>query len=76
MSDVVLNPSHYTQGEVECIEAIRAATGEHFEGYLQGNIIKYLWRYRHKGGAEDLKKANVYLSWLISERMKHESSNG
>jgi hypothetical protein len=65
--DMVNNPSHYNQAGVEAIDAIRAATGEGFEYYLQGNILKYLWRYRYKNGVEDLKKAEWYLKVLIEE---------
>ena len=65
--DMVNNPSHYNQAGVEAIDAIRAATGEGFEYYLQGNIMKYLWRYRYKNGVEDLKKAEWYLKVLIEE---------
>ena len=65
--DMVNNPSHYNQAGVEAIDAIRAATGEGFEYYLQGNIMKYLWRYRYKNGLEDLKKAEWYLKVLIEE---------
>ena len=46
--DNVNHPPHYTKDEIECIDAIRSATGEGYEYYLQGNIIKYIWRYRHK----------------------------
>lgn len=49
MSDSVNHPAHYTGGDIECIDAIKAACGEHYEGYLQGNAMKYLWRYRLKG---------------------------
>ena len=42
--------------------------GEGYEYYLQGNIIKYLWRYRYKNGVEDLEKAQWYLTKLIEER--------
>ena len=42
--DMVNNPFHYNQAGIEAIDAIRAATGEGFEYYLQGNILKYLWR--------------------------------
>lgn len=62
--DIVNKPAHYNSSGIECIEAIKAATGEHFEGYLQGNIIKYTWRYRYKNGIEDLQKAQVYMKWL------------
>jgi hypothetical protein len=49
------------------IDAIAAALGDGFEFYLQGNIMKYLWRYRYKNGTEDLKKARWYLDRLITE---------
>tara|TARA_B100000963_G_scaffold136780_1_gene119000 strand:+ start:225 stop:524 length:300 start_codon:yes stop_codon:yes gene_type:complete len=63
--DNVNKPFHYRQSSVECIDAILSATHEMREGYLQGNIIKYLWRYRYKNGIEDLKKAEWYLKKLI-----------
>lgn len=63
--DNVNSPPHYNQAGIECVDAIAAATGDGFEYYLQGNIIKYLWRYRYKNGIEDLKKAQWYLNKLI-----------
>ena len=66
--DMVNSPPHYNQAGIECIDAIRAATGDGYEYYLQGNIIKYLWRYRYKNGAQDLKKAQWYLDRLIEEK--------
>ena len=66
-ADMVNNPPHYNKAGIECIDALRAATGEGFEYYLQGNILKYLWRYRYKNGTEDLKKARWYLDELIKE---------
>lgn len=65
--DMVNSPPHYNESGIECIDAIAAATGEGFEFYLQGNIMKYLWRYRYKNGTEDLKKARWYLDKLIIE---------
>jgi hypothetical protein len=62
-----VNPSHYKQGGIECIEAIKAALGEGFPDYLRGNVMKYLWRYDKKNGVEDLKKARWYLDRLIKE---------
>lgn len=59
------NPDHY-KGAIECIEAIRASmTAEEYRGYLKGNVQKYVWRFEKKGGVEDLRKAQVYLNWLI-----------
>ena len=62
-----INPSHYKQGPIECIEAIKAATGDGFVGYVWGNVLKYLWRWPKKGGVDDLKKARWYLDRLIEE---------
>lgn len=64
--DLVNHPSHYTDGGIECIEAIEAAlTIEEFRGYCKANCMKYIWRERHKGGTESLKKAQWYLNRLI-----------
>ena len=66
--DEVNNPVHYNKGGIECIQGIQAAsTKEEFEGYLRGNIIKYVWRYRYKDNLKDLEKAKWYLNMLISE---------
>ena len=66
--DNVNHPSHYTQGEVECIDGIRSALGhEKFVGYLWGNAMKYVWRWEHKGMVEDLRKAMWYIERLIEE---------
>ena len=68
---VVNSPPHYKQGDIECIEAIKAATGAEYQGYLQGNIMKYIWRYRAKGQRlNDLKKAQWYLKELIVDEQK------
>ena len=68
---LVNSPPHYKQGDIECIEAIKSATGAGYQGYLQGNIMKYVWRYRAKGQAiNDLKKAQWYLQELIVDEQK------
>jgi len=70
MSDMVNHPPHYTAGGIECIDAIKAAlTEEEFRGYCKGNALKYIWREKHKGGEESMKKAEWYLNKLT------ESSN-
>ena len=63
--DMVNSPPHYNQTGIECIHAISAATDKGFKYYLQGNVIKYLWRYRYKNGKQDLEKAKWYLDKLI-----------
>jgi hypothetical protein len=66
MTDLVNHPEHYRQGEIECIDAIAAAlTPDEFRGYCKGNVLKYVWRERHKGSLESLKKARWYLDRLI-----------
>ena len=64
--DVVNKPPHYNKGSIECINAIEASmTKEEFSGYLKGNVVKYLWRYKDKGKPkEDLDKSNWYLERL------------
>ena len=76
-NDAVQHPSHYTHGGIECIEAIRASmTADGFCDYCKGNIIKYIWRWRDKGGVEDLRKASVYLDWLINAAEGKENDYG
>ena len=67
----VEHPEHYNAGAVEGIDGVEAATESlsGFEGFCAGNAIKYLWRWKHKGGVEDLEKAKWYIDKLI-ERAK------
>ncbi|WPJ52083.1 hypothetical protein RCIP0045_00012 [Klebsiella phage RCIP0045] len=69
MADVVNHPSHYTQGGIECIDAIKAATvgKTGIEAVCVANVVKYLWRYEEKGGLESIRKAQWYLNRLIEE---------
>lgn len=72
-NDNVNHPQHYKLDglDIEVIDLIRSATGTQYAGYLLGNLIKYVMRYKKKNGVEDLKKAKVYLDWLI-EANEHE----
>ena len=65
--DPINHPTHYTQGKVECIDAIESATvgKSGFEAYCVGNVIKYLWRYEQKGGKESVEKAKWHLQKLL-----------
>lgn len=67
--DMVNHPSHYTQGGIECIDAIKAATvgKTGIEAVCVANVVKYLWRYEEKGGLESVRKAQWYLNRLIEE---------
>jgi hypothetical protein len=65
-NDNVNSPPHYNNGDIECIDAIKASmTQSAFLGYCKGNVQKYMWRYEHKGGIESLKKAQWYLNKMI-----------
>ena len=71
-----INPDHYKQGKVECIDALEAATVNKtgLEAVCTSNIIKYLWRYESKNGVEDCKKAKWYLEKLISHLENKENA--
>jgi len=74
--DNVNSPLHYNSGDIECIDAILASMS-HLEqcGYLKGNSMKYLWRYRYKGGMlEDLEKSIWYTEKLIEVIKEYENS--
>jgi hypothetical protein len=65
---IQIGGDHYVVKTIQPWDAMRAwMTSEAFCGYLRGNVIKYLARYRDKGGVEDLKKAAHYLQRLIEE---------
>jgi len=70
--DTVNHPSHYTQGKIECIEAIAEATKQlqGIEAVATANVIKYVWRWKSKNGIEDLQKAQWYLNHLIKQIQK------
>ena len=67
--DMVNHPQHYTQGGIECIDALKAATvGKRgIEAVCVANVIKYLWRYEEKNGIEDVRKAKWYIERLLKE---------
>lgn len=67
--DLVNQPSHYTAGDIECIDALKASMPrEQFLGYLKAAAMKYLWRYEMKGKpVQDLQKSIWYTNRLIKE---------
>jgi hypothetical protein len=69
MTDLVNSPSHYTHGDIECIDAIRAMLGsEGFIAFLRGQVVRYQWRLLHKGNAkQDAEKAAWYADRLAQE---------
>ena len=67
--DMVNHPPHYNFGGLEVIDVIKAFTSDlkGIEATDTGNVIKYILRWNHKNGLEDLKKAQWYLGHLINE---------
>ena len=65
-----INPDHYKQGKVECIDCIESATSSltGFEGFCTGNAIKYLYRWKMKGGKQDLEKSRWYINRMLGEK--------
>ena len=62
------HPPHYTKGSIECIDYINAWNMD----YIEGNIVKYITRYKFKNGIEDLKKAQFYVNMLV-ERVEKDA---
>lgn len=57
---------HYTSKTIQPWDAMEAwMSREAFAGYLTGNVVKYIARYKDKNGVEDLRKARHYLDRLI-----------
>lgn len=67
--------SDYYSGDIETIEFIKdKLTEEQFEGYLMGNMIKYVSRYNKKGkNYKDLLKAFTYNTWLLDEERENKN---
>jgi len=68
MTKDAIDPAHYRQGDIEVIDFI---VDQDFN-YCEGNVIKYLSRWRIKNGLEDLKKARWYINKLIEEETEDE----
>lgn len=69
-ADMVNHPPHYTAGGIECIDAIEAATVglTGIEAACTANAIKYLWRWKFKGGKQDLDKAVWYIQHIAKKQ--------
>lgn len=68
--DMVNHPEHYiSENGIEVIDVIKAFTKDltGIQATDTGNIIKYILRWKHKNGLEDLRKAKWYLEHLINE---------
>jgi len=69
-----INPQHYQRDGMECIDAIKAAVQNlsGAEAYETGSAIKYLWRWKEKGGKDDLNKAKWFIQDMISDLEEQE----
>lgn len=67
VNDPVNHPSHYQGNGIECIDCIESAVSglDGFHAFCAGNAIKYIFRFSHKNGVEDLRKAEWYIDRLI-----------
>ena len=74
--NTVAHPKHYS-GKIECIDCIESAVSElnGFEGFLAGNVIKYVFRFKRKNGKEDLQKAEWYLCKLMEMQEDNEQED-
>lgn len=72
MSDSVKHQKYYFSDGIEVIDVIKAFTKDctPFEAYCSGNVIKYICRWKHKNGIEDLRKARTYLDMMIDDAAK------
>lgn len=71
--DLITDPSHYQgAGGMESIEAIEGMLGDNITAFYRANILKYLWRYEKKGGLQDLRKCQQYISLLLDKETAME----
>lgn len=73
MADMVNHPPHYNTGNIEVIDYIEDSLKDAFPDYCIGNVIKYISRYKHKNGFEDLNKAMWYLNRAIEYMEVHNA---
>lgn len=72
--DMINHPSHYETNGFECFDAIVASQGvEAAKSFCICNAMKYIWRYSHKNGVEDIKKAIWYLNKYVELSSNEDS---
>ena len=75
--DMVNHPPHYTQGGIECIDAMEAAYGtEAVIMFCMCNAFKYQWRFNAKNGREDILKCQWYQNKMVQLQNKLAKKNG
>ena len=71
MNRNIISPDYYQKGNIEVTDFII----DQSMSFLEGNVVKYITRYKEKSGIEDLRKARWYLEKLIEEQVKHSENN-
>ena len=65
-----IKPNHYGGSEIDVISFCQANNLD----FMQGNVIKYVFRYKNKNGLEDLEKAKEYIDRMIENLLDEEES--
>ena len=63
-----IKPNHYGNSEIDVIDFCQANNLD----FMQGNVIKYVFRYKNKNGLEDLEKAKEYIDRMIENLLDGE----
>ena len=63
-----IKPDHYGGSEIDVIDFCQANNLD----FMQGNVIKYVFRYKNKNGLEDLEKAKEYIDRMIENLLDEE----
>lgn len=64
-SETIAKPTRYNTGDIELWDAVELLGLD----YMQGNVLKYTARYRHKNGSQDVFKALNYLVKIMSREL-------
>ena len=68
--DNIKEPQHYSRWKIQPVQFIV----ENEIPYAEGNVIKYVMRWKYKGGLEDLHKAREYINILIDNELKEKEN--
>ena len=63
-----INPDHYGNSGIDVIDFCQANNLD----FMQGYVIKYVFRYKNKNGLEDLEKAKEYIDRMIENLLDEE----
>ena len=66
-----INPDHYGSSGIDVIDFCQANNLD----FMQGNVIKYVFRYKNKNGLEDLEKAKEYIDRMIENLLDEEETD-